>query len=204
MTLLAAIRATILIWISSLDVWAFQAPGAQATNRRKSSFSLGPVARNGLSYDDMVLGDGRRILPGDTVYCYYVGSYQKAGLFGSKSNEIFDKTNDGEPFYFQVGTGNVIPGWDLAICGFEDEIPPMNVGGVRKLKIPAKLAYGAEGAGPIPPNTDLDFELEILSANKESVITLQNRLTGYAGVFGAVAFLLFIGFNVLSGNWGIL
>ena len=38
---------------------------------------LGPVARNGLTYEDVVLGSGRRILPGDTVFCYYVGSYKK-------------------------------------------------------------------------------------------------------------------------------
>ena len=39
------------------------------------NWELGPIARNGLGYEDGVLGDGRRILPGDTVYCYYVGSY---------------------------------------------------------------------------------------------------------------------------------
>lgn len=37
--------------------------------------ALGPVARNGIDYDDVKLGDGRRILPGDTVYCYYIGSF---------------------------------------------------------------------------------------------------------------------------------
>lgn len=80
----------------------------------------------------------------------------------------------------------------------------MNVGGKRKLRIPAGLAYGSEGAGPIPPNTDLDFEIEILAAEKESGITLENRLTSYAKVFGFVITVLFIAFNVLSGNWGIL
>ena len=55
--------------------------------RTNDGFVLGPVARNGLGYEDGVLGDGRRILPGDTVYCYYVGTFaaaakQPTGPFG--------------------------------------------------------------------------------------------------------------------------
>lgn len=91
---LTAIRAATLLWFYCLNVWAFQAPQAIATKRRESTFVLGPVARNGLRFDDISIGDGRRILPGDTVVCYYVGSYEKPGLFGSKTNEIFDKTSE--------------------------------------------------------------------------------------------------------------
>jgi len=50
-------------------------------------FSLGPVARNGLAYEEITVGQGRRILPGDTVYCFYEGSFttseqKNAGPFG--------------------------------------------------------------------------------------------------------------------------
>lgn len=182
------------------DVNAFQPSSIITTKMKKlSNFALGPQARNGLVYDEVRIGDGRRVLPGDTVYCYYVGSYKK-GPFST----VFDQTSDGEPFIFPVGKGQVIKGWDLGICGFEDQIPSMNVGGKRKLKIPAALAYGAEGVGPIPGNQDLEFDVEILQAGKEGGIEMSTRLVGYGSVFGFVVTVLFIGYNILSGNWGLL
>ena len=39
----------------------------------------------------------------------------------------------------------VVPGWELGIVGAGKDMPPMNYGGVRKVIIPSKLAYGAEG-----------------------------------------------------------
>lgn len=74
----------------------------------------------------------------------------------------------------------------------------MNVGGVRRLSIPSGLAYGPNEVGPIPANQDLQFELEIVQAGKESDISLQYRLGGYAVAFGVPALLLLIGFTVLG------
>lgn len=90
-------------------------------------------------------------------------------------------------------------GWDLGILGgLEGEIPPMNVGGRRRLSIPSGLAYGANGAGPIPANQDLDFELEVVKAGKESDISLQFRLGGYAVALGGAGLVLLIAFTVLG------
>jgi hypothetical protein len=80
----------------------------------------------------------------------------------------------------------------------------MNVGGKRKLIIPSALAYGDQELGPIPANQDLKYELEVLDAGPESDVTLQFRIAGYAAALGIPAVILFIGFNILSGNWGIL
>jgi hypothetical protein len=79
----------------------------------------------------------------------------------------------------------------------EGEITPMNVGGRRRLSIPSRLAYGANEVGPIPANQDLQFELEIVQAGKESDISLQYRLGGYAIALGVPAIVLLIGYTLL-------
>ena len=89
---------------------------------------------------------------------------------------------------------------DLGILGFEDEIPPMNVGGKRNLRIPSPLAYGTSSVGPIPANQDLTFELQVLEAGKESNISMSTRVGGIAAALGIPLILLFVGFNLLQGN----
>jgi peptidylprolyl isomerase len=100
---------------------------------------------------DLKEGDGPAAQPGQTVTVQYVGVNFKGG-------KQFDASWDrGEPFSFPLGAGQVIKGWDEGVAG-------MKVGGKRKLMIPAKLGYGAKGAGKvIPPDADLVFEVELLA-----------------------------------------
>lgn len=72
------------------------------------------------------------------------------------------------------------------------------MGGKRRLLIPSGLAYGAEGAGPIPPNQDLEFEIEVLQAGKESDISLQFRLGGYAVALGIPAVILLVVYTLFN------
>jgi FKBP-type peptidyl-prolyl cis-trans isomerase FkpA len=104
----------------------------------------------GLQIEDLRPGTGTEAQAGDSVTVHYVGTLTD----GSK----FDSSRDrGEGFTFKLGAGQVIKGWDQGVAG-------MKIGQLRKLTIPAELAYGARGFPPvIPPNSTLVFEVELLA-----------------------------------------
>jgi FKBP-type peptidyl-prolyl cis-trans isomerase FkpA len=103
---------------------------------------------------DTVAGKGKEATAGQTVTVHYTG-----WLYSPKSPKgrgaRFDSSVGTEPFTFPLGAGAVIPGWDQGVAG-------MKVGGKRTLIIPSSLGYGARGAGPIPPNANLIFDVELL------------------------------------------
>lgn len=87
--------------------------------------------------------------PGKKAKVHYTGYL----LDGTKFDSSVDR---GEPFQFQVGKGQVIPGWD-------EGVSTMKVGDKVKLVIPSYLAYGPRGASNvIPPYAPLVFEVELL------------------------------------------
>lgn len=93
-------------------------------------------------------GDGAEAKNGNKITVHYVGSFRDGTVFDtSLKNNV--------PFTFTLGAGQVIQGWDLGFSG-------MKVGDVRRFVIAPELAYGALGAGPIPPNSTLVFEVELL------------------------------------------
>jgi peptidylprolyl isomerase len=106
-----------------------------------------------LEVRELEKGSGAEANTGDQVAVQYVG-------VGYESGEEFDASWDnGEPFPFTLGTGAVIPGWDLGIEG-------MKVGGRRELIIPPDLAYGEGGYPPsIGPNETLVFVIDLLEVN---------------------------------------
>merc|ERR1712130_592866 len=107
--------------------------------------------KGGIKYRDMKVGDGEQIKHGDKVKVFYVGQ--------TEDKKVFDKSISGNGFEFNFGKGDVIKGWDLGMKG-------MRVGGKRKLVIPPKLGYGANGSEPsIPPNATLTFTVEVRGKN---------------------------------------
>jgi peptidylprolyl isomerase len=98
---------------------------------------------------DIVKGTGKTAKAGDAVTVQYVG-------VDSKTGEQFDASWDrGQPFQFQLGAQQVIPGWDQGVAG-------MKVGGRRELIIPPDLAYGPQGQPPaIAPNATLVFVIDM-------------------------------------------
>lgn len=109
---------------------------------------------SGLKYYDHRKGIGDEAVKGVMVQVHYTGWLYENQKRGTK----FDSSRDGQakPFSFELGTGQVITGWDEGVLG-------MKVGGKRELIIPPDLGYGEAGApGAIPPNATLDFEVELL------------------------------------------
>ena len=111
---------------------------------------IGSVGAEYLEIEDLVTGSGQMAQPGDAISVHYTG-----WLVGGKK---FDSSRDrGTPFRFQLGSRQVIQGWDRGLVG-------MQVGGVRRLTIPPEQAYGDRevGGGLIPANSTLIFEVELL------------------------------------------
>ena len=105
----------------------------------------------GLYYTIETPGTGKQVVAGDSTTLHYTGTL----LLNGKEFDSSKKRN--KPFTFNVGLGEVIPGWDLGIAQFK-------VGTKAKLYIPSTLAYGDKQASPdIVANSILVFDVEILN-----------------------------------------
>tara|TARA_B110000008_G_scaffold263335_1_gene286600 strand:+ start:81 stop:476 length:396 start_codon:yes stop_codon:yes gene_type:complete len=89
---------------------------------------------------------------GDVVRVHYIGWY--------KGTEFDSSRAKNQPFTFTIGDNKVIKGWDQVVRTMKK--------GERAIHhIPSHLAYGTTGMPRvIPPNADLDFEIEILDIIK--------------------------------------
>lgn len=91
---------------------------------------------------------------GQRVTVHYTGWLDNDGELGKKFDSSVDR---GQAFSFNVGSGQVIKGWDEGVLS-------MKVGEKRRLIIPSELGYGNAGAGGIiPGGATLIFDVELLS-----------------------------------------
>lgn len=117
---------------------------------------------------DLVPGVGDEALRGMVVIVHYTGWLYDANAPELRGRQFDSSRERGQPFSFPLGGGRVIQGW-------EQGIPGMKVGGVRRLVIPPGLAYGSRniGNGLIPPHSTLLFEVELLAVETVTLKTDQ-------------------------------
>ena len=104
---------------------------------------------SGLYYADIRVGDGELAERGDTVRLLYAGYLPNGTLLEARLTPT-------EAAAVVLGAESIIDGWN-------EGIPGMRAGGVRKLVVPPELGFGKLGKRPVPPNAVLVFDLEILA-----------------------------------------
>ncbi|MCB0467569.1 MAG: peptidylprolyl isomerase [Aequorivita sp.] len=104
---------------------------------------------SGLLYKIIQKGNGKKAEKGKTVSVHYKGALTDGTEFDSSYKRK-------QPINFQLGVGQVIPGWD-------EGIQLLQVGDKARFVIPSYLAYGERGAGGvIPPSATLIFDVELM------------------------------------------
>jgi FKBP-type peptidyl-prolyl cis-trans isomerase FkpA len=105
---------------------------------------------SGVVVEHIKQGTGAQPTADDVVTVNYRGTLANGTEFDSSDKH-------GGPASFPLG--RVIPCWTQGV-------QKMRVGGKAKLTCPAATAYGDRAVGPIPPNSDLTFEIELISIGK--------------------------------------
>jgi FKBP-type peptidyl-prolyl cis-trans isomerase len=114
-----------------------------AANAKKPGVTVTP---SGLQYEVLTQGTGPKPKVIDVVKVHYTGTFPDGAVFDSSVQR-------GEPATFPV---------DQVIKGWTEALQLMPVGSKYRIAIPPELGYGDQPGGPIPPNSALIFEVELL------------------------------------------
>jgi FKBP-type peptidyl-prolyl cis-trans isomerase len=150
------VAAIVLLGIGGFLLSGRQVQGGTATvsgqlcsNKPEAAKGLTNAAVTALRIEDTKEGSGPQAITSNLVKVHYIGRLTDGTQFDTSCER-------GEPFEFPLGGGRVIQGWDSGVVG-------MRVGGIRRLVIPAKLAYGDQSPSPnIPVNSALVFDVELI------------------------------------------
>ncbi|MBI4945127.1 MAG: peptidylprolyl isomerase [Bacteroidetes bacterium] len=112
-------------------------------------FANAITTASGLKYVVEKEGTGNSPTATSNVTVHYTGMFTDGKVFDSSVQR-------GQPATF--GLNQVIPGWT-------EGVQLMKEGGRTKFLIPPALGYGVQGGGPIPPNSTLIFEVELIKIN---------------------------------------
>jgi FKBP-type peptidyl-prolyl cis-trans isomerase FkpA len=127
-----------------------EAPKPKVDSKPMPPTALGETKTTdgGVKYQTLKEGAGAELKPGQKAAIHYEGKLE--------NGDVFDSSRGKTPFSVTFGQHQVIEGW-------EEAIPGMKVGEIRKLTIPPALAYRDKGFPPkIPPNATLIFEVELV------------------------------------------
>jgi len=132
----------VMLAAAALTSMAFAATPANA----------GPVEKlpSGVIVEHLTQGTGPQPTADSVVQVNYRGTL-------ANGTEFDNSAKHGGPATFPLS--RVIPCWTQGVA-------TMKVGGKAKLTCPAATAYGDRGVGVIPPNSDLTFEVELISIVK--------------------------------------
>jgi FKBP-type peptidyl-prolyl cis-trans isomerase FkpA len=110
----------------------------------------------GLYYTINKEGAGNKILAGETVFVKYTSRLLNGKVFDSNVDIAF---HDTKPFVFEVGKRTVIRGWDKGV-------QQLKGGTAATLYIPSALGYGPSINSPVPENSVLIFDMEIIDVKR--------------------------------------
>jgi hypothetical protein len=133
------------------------APNVAAAHKPAPPTVIGETktTERGVKYQTLKEGTGAVLARGQRGTFHYEGRLEK-------DNKVFDSSRSKDkPMSVRIGGDPLIQGW-------EEGLPGMKVGELRKLTIPPELGYGEKGQPPkIPPDATLIFEVELLSIAAE-------------------------------------
>jgi FKBP-type peptidyl-prolyl cis-trans isomerase len=151
---MATVRMTRLSLLAAALVLAAAVAPAQDDKKKDDPYKMPPLDAkewkkrdNGMKVWDVKEGTGEEVKKGDRVTIHYTG--------WTTDGKVFDSSRKrNKPATFPLG--QLIKGW-------QEGVPGMKPGGVRRLYIPYQLAYGEQGRPPaIPAKADLVFEIEVM------------------------------------------
>ena len=113
----------------------------------ENNFEIQPTA-SGLIYIPLIEGKGKQPQTGDKVTVKYTARFLSGEIFDSSDKGAGDVT-------FVIGDRTMIRGWDEGITYMKEK-------GMARLVIPSRLAYSSKGFGPIPPDTPVIYDVELI------------------------------------------
>lgn len=144
----------IIVVISLLIIWTLYDFFKQSKRKKVLHVAKEKVLHQkevvaGLNLEVLQHGQGPPAQNGKTLTVKYVARLVSTGKIVDSSD------HHGGNFSFKLGSKKVIPGWEKGLQGAQ-------AGQKIRLTMQSKHAYGGQGAGAIPPNEDLLFEIEII------------------------------------------